>query len=330
MLKFSIKNVFKFETVGLSLSKGDFTNANLMTLLLYSPKFFYRTIRKTRELLLLDISLLKLKLSSKSIRKLISRSSSKAISLRSSFEFDTNKEYFVEFTKSVSKFTLFIKASPKTQSIQLLSRDIRGVSTKQTLPIFNFLNTYICSAFGYSKKFRALNLIQNCLIKHLRRYLLILGVHTSNLWLSGLVSYFNFYWKTLNSPQQEIYSNPLSGELIGDIGFSKSLRSINSSNQQLSYLRGVLEDLKLERGLDIEDQDNILWLWNSLESYERVEIGQALRTGRSWQRWVLAWGEIVFFPKQNHGFIKTRKARSIKRRRTKILVSTTKYRFWPK
>lgn len=228
-----------------------------------------------------------------------------------------------------TNFSLRVKTTPKTQAFQLLGSGSKGRAVKQALPIFEFLNTYLCSAFNYSKKFRALNLIQTCLLKHLRRYLLILGVLTANLFVVGLISNFNFYWKLLNSAQQEIYLHPISGEIVYDIGLTPAKLSLISSESQKTYLANIFEDLQIDNSLNPSSMESLEWLLASGELDLRAWSHSTLGKEQRWQRYILTWENLLFLPKYNHGSVKAKKARSIKRRRTKILVTSTKYRFWP-
>ncbi len=65
--------------------------------------------------------------------------------------------------------------------------------------------TSVAAMFGYSRRYQRAHFLRLSFIKHLRRYLLVLGQLEGSLGVIGAIRQFRGYFKVLNSPTNQIF-----------------------------------------------------------------------------------------------------------------------------
>ena len=180
----------------------------------------------------------------------------------------------------------------------------------------------IAAALGFSRQYRGAHFVQQCLFRHMRRYLLVLEARRPELRFLGAIPRLRTYWRALSRPTAEVFSHPVTGELLLDVQVtrqqSRKLGTIEAC------LDAVLEDSNwVEPALAHESE------LSALREQCLVEARTRLKHQAVWQRYTLTWGSAWVYRGQPHSFYRQRKARSIKRRQVKKLVRATQHRFWP-
>ena len=92
----------------------------------------------------------------------------------------------------------------------------------------------IAAALGFSRQYRHAYFIQQCLLKHFRRYLIVLNLTHLNLQLRGGIPRLRAYWAVLTKPAMELYHHPLTDDLILDIGITEA-QSIKRGGAQACF-----------------------------------------------------------------------------------------------
>lgn len=180
----------------------------------------------------------------------------------------------------------------------------------------------IASALGFSRQYRSAHFIQQCLFRHMRRYLLVLEVRAPALRFLGAIPRLRAHWRALTRPTAEIFSHPLTGKLLLDVQVSR--QQVRKLGTVEACLDAVLDESNwIEPTSARSDETSSQREWCLIEARARLKQ-QAI-----WQRYALTWGSARVYRGQPHSFYRQRKARSIKRRQVKKLVRATQHRFWP-
>lgn len=79
----------------------------------------------------------------------------------------------------------------------------------------------VASALGFSRQYRSAHFVQQCLFRHVRRYLLILEAQQPMLRFLGPIPRLRAHWRALTRPTAEVFSHPITGALFLDIQVSR-------------------------------------------------------------------------------------------------------------
>lgn len=201
--------------------------------------------------------------------------------------------------------------------------------------------TSVAAMFGYARRYQRAGFIRQSLFRHFRRYFLVLGSFTCSLGIFGVLRHFRALFKVLNSPSGQAYRHPLSNAWVSDFGLE--LRSIarkdilNMNKDALSGLvkAHVIDNLTSQITTKMmpsaTDEASVSEIVRDLTEHFWSTLRQSRRLNRYYAylyRYTLVWEDFSFMKGSLHGFHKFKRARSIKKRRTKRLVKKTKYRFW--
>lgn len=95
------------------------------------------------------------------------------------------------------------------------SKDV-GVNTRgdrpESLVLTEVPASSLAAMFGYTRRYQKTPFIRLSLFKHFRRYFLVLDQLTLNLTLKGVMRQFKVYFKTLNTPLNQIIKNPVTNQ----------------------------------------------------------------------------------------------------------------------
>jgi hypothetical protein len=225
---------------------------------------------------------------------------------------------------------LWVKTRALTSMVQLLTTPSVGASQTQYggagrsehQTLVAATSSTVAAALGFSRQQRDAYFIQQCLFRHIRRYLLVLEAGVVGLRLVGALPRLRVCWQALTRPTMELFNHPLTGELLLDIRITR---------QQLKKLGSVQAcfDLACEPSNWIESErvGVSAQQLRALKDQCVTAAERRLRSAVAWQRYWLTWGRAWVFHGVPHSVHRQRRARSIKRRHVKRLVKATQYRF---
>jgi hypothetical protein len=201
----------------------------------------------------------------------------------------------------------------------------------------------IAAMFGYSRRYQRASFIRISFFKHLRRYLLTLNQLSLDLRVVGILRQFRLLFKTLNAPANQIFKHPLYDSYLTDFYcVPQSLYGLISSREEL---RSYVKTLVLENSLTSDENlpeftaavsdehsgtvisELTTFFWSRLQRIFSDKPKSRPKREALLCRYVLLWNKVVFLKTNAHTLIKKKRARSIKKRRTKRLVKKAKYRF---
>lgn len=183
-------------------------------------------------------------------------------------------------------------------------------------------STTVAAALGFTRQQRRAYFIQQCLFRHVRRYLLVLSPTSLDLRIRGIFPRLRSCWRALTSATGELFAHPHTAALLADIELTAL--AIQRAGTLETCLTSLLDRVNwvgearaaaLDEGLD----------QLRLELLAELSSRAHLRAG--WRRFQLSWARVFVLHSHVHGYVKHRRARSIKRRQTKRLVRQTMFRF---
>ena len=98
-----------------------------------------------------------------------------------------------------------------------------GARARTLCPLYAITGTLLAAALGYSRRYRRMFFIQQCLFRHLRRVLLLLVQGKVEVCFRGIMPRLGAYWRILTRPAQELFLHPLSALPVVDVGVSRRL-----------------------------------------------------------------------------------------------------------
>jgi hypothetical protein len=103
---------------------------------------------------------------------------------------------------------------PRGLRLNLLSR---AEHTQEPTCLLQLSTALAGASVGLSRSFRRSPEAQLLVAQLLRRYLVVIGSPGITLTLRGIFSGFTLFWRKLNAPLHELYTHPVTGELVADI-----------------------------------------------------------------------------------------------------------------
>jgi len=105
---------------------------------------------------------------------------------------------------------VWFRSQPVKQEVQLQTTTAPAGDdhAKAALPLLTITNTLVGAALGYTRRYRRLFFLQQCLFKHLRRYLIVLEPERVELRTEGIAPRFRACWRVLNAPTGEVFLHP--------------------------------------------------------------------------------------------------------------------------
>lgn len=185
-----------------------------------------------------------------------------------------------------------------------------------TSPITTFTGGWVASLLGYGRKYRGSRLIETFLATAVRSYLLVYPFAPLCLAVKGAVSAFAPLWVGLNSPSKQVFLSPLTRSLIWDVPPQPKAEGGRAGAR--GALLALLADLGRggatpPRGLELDTAAHLLG----------VGAGS-----RGVARYALTWRQVVFLPTALSRPRRAKRARGVRKRLAKRLVSLAGRRFW--
>lgn len=169
---------------------------------------------------------------------------------------------------------------------------------------------------GYGRKYRGSRLIETFLAMALRTYLLTYPFAPIALCLKGSVASFGPLWRTINTPADQIFINPISHSYTWDV--SPQPRAMGGLKGARVALAALFADLN--RGQPRPPRGSELDMAAHLVGVGPMARGKAL--------YRLTWKQVIFLPTAINQPRRAKRARGIRKRMAKRLVRTAGRRFW--
>lgn len=244
----------------------------------------------------------------------------------------TYRSRWIQIIANLSRFchesalTVWVQPARLVQKVQVLALSgLDGAGTAEARCFSTLIfatSTLVGAALGYTRRYRRVFFLQQCLFKHLRRYLLLLLPHQLELQLLGVMPRFRACWRTLNQATNEVFLHPITNSPVYDAGLvRRQLSAAGGGLGCLKVLHAALTDLAFT---SVEEKKTF---FTQFEKDVERALCDAYGRAVGWQRYEVRW--VLLHIRQTHGHGQTRhcRARSIKRRRAKKLVKQTKFRF---
>lgn len=118
---------------------------------------------------------------------------------------------------------LLVQAQGLVQEVHILEavQPVEEEYAEQRLTLVVSTSTLIAAALGYTRRYRRMFFIQQCLFKHMRRYLVTLDPTDVDVELRGVLPRFRACWRVLTRASNEVFYHPLTGELVYDLGLTR-------------------------------------------------------------------------------------------------------------
>lgn len=237
------------------------------------------------------------------------------------------------FDINIPSFVLWFKPNLLVQQVQLLKKEGGGLGVKpavaevglQTSPLFFFSSTFLAAALGYTRRQRRLLFIQHCLFKHIRRTLIVLSVRELEVWLLGIMPRFNIFWKTLVRPTMDFFLHPQTNLPLFDLGIAKfRFARCRTAAEALASVYPTITNVDVVSDTFFEEA------WASFKEKMPRGLNRAFLRKTTWCRFKFQCSSLFVWSGVAFGQQKTKKIRSIKKRRAKKLVRQSGFRFWPR
>lgn len=190
-----------------------------------------------------------------------------------------------------------------------------GVLSERNHCLSEITSANVVSAAGVPVNLRFSKISEKLTSQATRRVLLQLGAISFNLFLTSQTSCFASFWKSLNKATNEVYIDTTNQKWVFDVHvkskFSLNDKLINNVLFSANNLQPEVTNQELQQQIT-NFKSTILSIEPKLTEY----------------RLALNWEHVFIIPKQTHCKVKTKKARSIKKRLTKRLTTLAQRRHW--
>jgi len=200
------------------------------------------------------------------------------------------------------------------QAVAEMSLTTAGPDTEVTAPLTLFTGSWVAHLLGYSRKYRGTRFIEAFMGSALRSYLLLYSFVPLYLSLKGAFFNFNFLWRAVNRPSNQIFAHPITMEILWDV------RMPTSANSSMDTVKEAMAASLGEFG-----RGGLIALDDEMLAYE-AKVLKGLPPHHS--RYHLTWDQVLFFPTRIKRPRRPKKARSIRKRLAKRIVRTAGRRFW--
>lgn len=185
-----------------------------------------------------------------------------------------------------------------------------------TSPITTFTGGWIAHLLGYGRKYRGARLIETFLATALRSYLLLYPFAPLCLSVKGALAAFGPLWRGLNAPSKQIFLSPLTRSYVWDVPPQPKARG--GALRAREALLALFADLGRgagapPRGLELDMAAHL--------------VGVGVGAGGV-ARYSLTWRQVIFLPTALPRPRRSKRARGIRKRQAKRLVSLAGRRFW--
>lgn len=150
-------------------------------------------------------------------------------------------------------------------------------------PVFTTTSAWVAAALGYTRRYRRLLFVQQCLYKHTRRNLLLLLSSAAEVWVRGVLPRFRAYWRVLTQPSQEAFLHPITSDVVFDVGLSR--RQLKGSSDPRRLWDVVYSAMSLPIELPDRQVDQA---WAAFKVEQMALLRVAVAGGVGWQRFLLA------------------------------------------
>jgi len=93
----------------------------------------------------------------------------------------------------------------------------------RTQPITLFTGSWVAQLLGYGRKYRSTKLIETFTAVAVRSYLLLYYFVPFALSVQGPFANFNFFWRNINMPANQVFVHPIMGSIVWDLRFPKGV-----------------------------------------------------------------------------------------------------------
>jgi hypothetical protein len=211
-----------------------------------------------------------------------------------------------------TKLTLSL-ARKGRQATAELALTLINYEDEVSYPITLFTGSWVACLLGYSRKYRSAKLVETFMGSAIHSYLALYHLTPLCLKVRGPFFNFNFFWKTINSPSNQVFIHPIAKVLIWDI------RLPISTNSSFEEIREAMAGAVGEFG-----RGGVPSLDDEILDYEAKAIAAADLINR----YRFSWDQVLFLPTRISRPRRAKKARSIRKRLAKRLVRASGRRFW--
>lgn len=192
------------------------------------------------------------------------------------------------------------------------------------LPFLTITTPTVVAASLVPAVFRHSSIAQILFAQTLRRALILLHGLSHTLYLKGVISNFGPIWRRVNTPSHEYYPAFFDNSWVYDIGLK--LPKFRTENNITQQLKNVLTTATTVIGNTAQTKDINDAVGDNLKFF--LQKSSDLPAHKTLYRYSFTWLSLACSLQNPHGFVKKKKARSIKKRLAKKLTSNTLRRFW--
>lgn len=211
-----------------------------------------------------------------------------------------------------TKLTLSL-ARKGRQATAELALTLISYEDEVSYPITLFTGSWVAHLLGYTRKYRGAKLVETFMGSAIHSYLVLYHFVPLCLRVRGPFFNFNFFWKTINSPSNQVFIHPIAKVIIWDIRLPVS---VSSSFEEVREAMAAAVG-EFGRGGVPSLDDEIL-------DYE----AKATTPSNLINRYRFSWDQVLFLPTRIDRPRRAKKARSIRKRLSKRLVRASGRRFW--
>lgn len=186
-------------------------------------------------------------------------------------------------------------------------------------PALDLTTPLVLAAAAVPQNFRHASIARILLTQALRRALILVANLPLCLTIQGVFPNFVSFWSRLNRPSEEVFAHPLSEVPVFDL----SARVLENQTLALDAALGAASylDYPGPESLSLSDKAALLAFF----SEKNVATG---RKARVLKRYSFEWAACEISLHTPHGWVRTRRRRSIKKRLAKRLTKLAMRRFW--
>lgn len=226
--------------------------------------------------------------------------------------------------KRTADIRVYLFQPKKTQLTVVISdlsiRKGQSLPSLRPLPALTITTPLLVAAVSLTPNLRFAPISQTITALATRRALLLLGGLRFELFVKGVVPAFGAFWRRVNAASRELFLNPLTERWMFDVTVPPFRRKERAARVAAVF------DTSVELPNSPQESSDLPKVLKN----EKDALNALLpkRSKKTYKRYTFTWHRIIMTSHVAHGFVKTKKARSIKKRLAKRITSTTKRRFW--